>query len=335
MKTIVCCTVCIALTVLLMVDFEKEELPQIIEANKDLSPPIGAGPLVSIVWYKGIRRLPYKVFSSYREIQDIHYRLEYRGLKETSQSETWGFGKDDTLAFIYYSNKENSYRMTYFPFRIEGDIFYWPYGEDEKVAQILMSKGIWDEPWEYIDPCGRNYLNRKQELEQELGIYDKLKKIKQAEEILAGKGQLNQNEREFLSSCGLAKENLAKIVDFSIRAPSLNDILSELNERDVSESLIHAFAQLPKFIVEEYSDFVKSEYISAIGQYSEKYDDEGLNREEQIELFKVHQELNKQILDELKKRQDDFEKILQAVESQQNGRSREVRHSVGALPLGN
>jgi len=55
MKTVVYCAVCVILTILIMTFWgnsfsEKHENQIIVEADRDLNPPFGAGPLVSIVW---------------------------------------------------------------------------------------------------------------------------------------------------------------------------------------------------------------------------------------------------------------------------------------------
>ena len=102
-----------------------------------------------------------------------------------------------------------------------------------------------------------------------------------------------------------------------MRAEMLNDTLLQLNKNELSESIVHAFVQLPKFLIDDYGTSADPRYISTIRRFKKKYDDEGLNREEQIELFQAHQQLNKQILDELQRKQDNFERILQISNSQQ------------------
>jgi len=192
-----------------------------------------------------------------------------------------------------------------------------PYGKDKKIARILMNKERWDQPFDRIDPSGGNYLNKKEKVQEKLGIDDKYKEISQIEKSLADKEQKDQHERKLYNTCNLARKNLMAIVSFSVRAEVINDILSELNKNELNESLVHAFVQLPKFIAEDYSKLLQPEYIKMIRQFSEKYDEEGLTREEQVELFQAHQEINKQILDELYRIQDDFEEILQINESQE------------------
>jgi len=322
MKTVMYFVICVLLTILLMAylgnSFSKRhEVQRIVEAGKDLSRPFGAGPLVSIVWYKGWGQAPYKIFSDRKDIKDIHYRLKYIGLKSTAKNKVSDFEQRDILAFVYYSNKQDSYRMQYIPFKIDGDTFYWSYGEDKKVAQILMAKETWSPPPGYIDPSVRNYLDKKTEIEEELGIEYKLKKINQIKKSLSEKDQMNQHELEIFKTCDLAEKNLMGIVSLSARAEMLDDILSRLNQDELRESLVHAFVQLPEFIIKDYSKLLKPEYVRAIRQFSEKYDYEGLSREEQVELFHIHQELNGRILDELQRRQDDFERILQINESHQ------------------
>ncbi len=297
--------------------FSKKNEVQIIgEADKYLDRPFGAGPLVSIVWYKGSGRAPHKIFSNRREVKDIHYRLEYKGLKSTVGNKTSEFTHENLLAFVYYNNKKSSYRVRHVPFQIKDGVFYWPYGKDKKVAQILMSKEKWGQLFSHTDPSGRKYSNKEKIVQEKLEIDDKYKKINQIKKFLAEKDQMNQHELKLFNTCDLAKENLMKIASFSIRAETLNDILLRLNKNELSESLVHAFAQPPKSIIEDYSKLVKSEYIRGIRQFSEKYDDEGLSRKEQVKLFQAYQELNKQILDELQRRQDELERILQIMKPQ-------------------
>ena len=321
MRIIRYCAVCVILTALIMTFWgnifsENSEVQTIVKADRDLNPPFGAGPLVSIVWYKALNSKPYKIFSNQRDIKDIHYYLEYKGLKSTAQNKTLDISKENTLAFVYYSNKKNSYRMRYVPFQIVDGVFCWPYGKDKKTAEILMNKERWEQSFDHIDPSGRNYLNKKKKVQEKLGVDAKYKKINQIRRSLADKEQKDQHELKLFNTCDLAKQNLMAIVSFSMQEETLNDILLELNKNELSESIVHAFVQLPKFITEDYSKFVKPEYIKIIRQFSEKYDDEGLSREEQVELFQAHQEINKQILDELQRIQDDFEEILQIKESQ-------------------
>ena len=179
-----------------------------------------------------------------------------------------------------------------------------------------MSKEKWGQLFSHTDPSGRKYSNKEKIVQEKLEIDDKYKKINQIKKFLAEKDQMNQHELKLFNTCDLAKENLMKIASFSIRAETLNDILLRLNKNELSESLVHAFAQPPKSIIEDYSKLVKSEYIRGIRQFSEKYDDEGLSRKEQVKLFQAYQELNKQILDELQRRQDELERILQIMKPQ-------------------
>lgn len=318
MKTLIYCAICIILAVLLTAYLgnsfsKKHEVQRIVEADIDLSPPFGAGPLVSIVWYKDLGRDPHKIFSSHKDIEDIRYRLEYKGLKSIAKSKALDSAQENILAFVYYSNKENSYRMQYVPFQIKDGVFYWPYGRDKKIAQILMNT----ERWSQTCPKGKMYLNENKKIEEKFRIDKKYKKISQIKKSLAKKDQMDQHELKLFNTCDLAKKNLMKMVSFYMRAEMLNDTLLQLNKNELSESLVHAFVQLPKFIIEDYSNLIKPEYIRIIRQYSEKYDDKGLNHEEQIELFQTHQKLNKQILGELQRRQDNFERILQINDSQQ------------------
>ncbi|MCX6827625.1 MAG: hypothetical protein NTV06_10245, partial [candidate division Zixibacteria bacterium] len=130
MKTVICCAVCVVLTVATMIYlensfFKKREVQRIVEADKDLSPPFGAGPLVSVVWYKGMMWTPYKIFSNYRDIEDIQYRMQYKLSESTVENKTLAFTQEDRLAFVYYTDKEESYWMMYVPFRVEEGVFYW------------------------------------------------------------------------------------------------------------------------------------------------------------------------------------------------------------------
>jgi len=315
MKTVICCAVCVVLTVATMIYlensfFKKREVQRIVEADKDLSPPFGAGPLVSVVWYKGTKQAPYKIFSYHRDIENIRYRLQYKGAMPTANNQVSDFARENRLAFVYYSDKENSYRMTYIPFRIENDVFYWPYGEDKKIARILMSKEKWDQPFDHIDPSGIEYLSKEKKIEEKLGIEDKNEKINRIRKPLALKDQMEPNELALFETCNSAQQNLEEIVGFSLRAELFNDFLLELNKNELSEKLVHAFVRLPAGVVEDYSGVIKPEFVERIREFSKKYNDEGLNREEQIELFQIHQKINKQILDELQRRQDDIERIL-------------------------
>ena len=321
MKTVICCTVCVILTVLTMIYlensfFKKQEVQRIVQADKDLGTPYGAGaePLVSIVWYKGIMRAPYKIFSSHREIEDIYYRMQYKLSESAVKNKTLDFTQEDKLAFVYYSNEENSFWMMYVPFRIEEGVFYWPYGSDKKIARILISKEKWGGLSDYIDPNYIEYLNKEKKIEEKLGIEDKNEKINRIRKPLALKDQMEPSERALLETCNSAQQNLRKIAGFSWTAEVINDFLLELNENELDEKLVHAFVRLPAGVVEDYSGVIKPEFVERIREFSKKYDDEGLNREEQIELFRIHREINKQILDELRRRQQDFERILQITE---------------------
>ncbi len=121
---------------------------------------------------------------------------------------------------------------------------------------------------------------------------------------------MNQQELKLFDTCDMAKQNLRELVGFSLRAEALNRFLLKLNKAQLRESLVYAFVQLPGSVIERYSEMVKPEDVMEIKHLGEKYDDEGLSRKEQIELFQLHQKLNKQILDELQRKQDDFERIL-------------------------
>ena len=318
MKTLIYCAVCVILAVLLTTYLgnsisKKHEVQRIIEAGKDLSPPFGAGPLVSIVWYKNWGRYPHKIFSRHEDMNDISYRLEYKGQKSTAKHKALDSDQENILAFVYYSSKENSYRMQYIPFQIKDDEFYWPYGKDKKIAQILMDKERWDQSW----PQGKMYLNKNKRIEKKFGIAEKFEEINQIRESIVKKGQMNQQDLKLFNTCDSAKQNLMEMSSFYMRAEMLNDTLLQLNKNELSESIVHAFVQLPKFLIDDYGTLADPRYISTIRRFRKKYDDEGLNREEQIELFQAHQQLNKQILDELQRKQDNFERILQISNSQQ------------------
>ena len=291
--------------------FSKEdEVQRIVEADKELHQPYGAGALVSIVWYEGFRDTPYKVFATHREIEDIRYRLEYKGLKSTVKNEALDLSQGDMLSFVYYSNKKDDYRMRYIPFKIEDGVFCWPYGEDKRLAQILMNKEIWDQSLQHSKLRMQRYEDNKKEIREKLGINEKSKMISKIEEALAEKNQKSQHEIELLDTCKKAKRNLLDLVGFSTQAEALQSILLELNEGELSENLVHAFVELPKHTIKDYGKAINPEYITRLKHFSEKYDEEGLDRKEQIELFQVHQKINKQILDELQRRQDDFERTL-------------------------
>jgi hypothetical protein len=92
----------------------------------------------------------------------------------------------------------------------------------------------------------------------------------------------------------------------------------ELTENEVSEAILHSFVQLPASFLCDYGNIIKPEYVERLRQLGEKYEDEGLSRKEQIELFQIRQNINSKILDELQKRQEDFDKILQ-LDSEQKG----------------
>ena len=321
MKTVVYCAICVILTVLITAYWgnsfsEKHENQIIVEADKDLSPPFGAGPLVSIVWYKGNAHNPYKLISNSKHIDDILYRLQYKGNKEGSSTVQKPVSPDakNLLAFVYYRPKEDSYRMRYIPFEIKDNIFYWEYGEDKKVAQILQESEIWNrdlhEPSRVID----EHLAKEKKAKEKYNIEKKQETINQVKEALADRDETEN--RDILKTCKLANQNLLEIESFAIRQEVLDEITSDLDTDDLKESVIHAFAQVHKWMLDEkYA--IDSKHISTIEQFNQKYDDEGLDRDEQLKLFELHQLINKQILDELHRIQDDFEEILQINESQQ------------------
>lgn len=316
MKTFIYSVVCIIVTGLTMIYVgdrfsKKQEVQRIVEMDKELNPPpYGAGPLVSIVWYKGMLWTPYKIFTNYREIEDIQYRLQYKSLESTVKDKPTDFTHEDKLAFVYYCDKENSFWMMYVPFRIEDNVFYWPYGEDKKIARLLISKEEWNSPFDYIDPSGMTYLSKKREIEEKLSIEEKDEKINRIRKPLALKDHRTPSEASLLETCNSAQQNLSDIVGFFLTAKAIDDMLLELNEKELSEKLVHAFAQVPRFISEDFGNAIKPESVERLRQFGKKYDDEGLNREEQIELFQLRKEINNQILDELQKRQDKFERIL-------------------------
>ncbi len=167
--------------------FKQPNVQRIVEADKDLSRPFGAGPLVSIVWYKGPGQTPHKIFANCRVIKDIRHRLEYKGIKSTEKNKTLDFAQDDILSFVYYSKNKDDYRMAYIPFKIEDGIFYWPYGEDKKVAQMLMNKEKWDQHFFHIGSWGVDYLKEEKVVQEKLGMRGKLKKISQIKNSLAKK----------------------------------------------------------------------------------------------------------------------------------------------------
>lgn len=322
MKTVVYCAVCIIATYSVMAIWEncfsdEDEVQRIVEAGKGLNHPHRAGQLVSIVWYKGFRRIPHKVFATQREMEDIQTRLEYKTSKSEMNNETLDFSQEDMLSFVYYSNKKDDFQMRYIPFKIEDGIFYWPYGEDKRLAQILINKEIWDQSFFQISQRAQKYEDDKKEIRKKLGIDDKYKMIGQITMTLIEKGQKSQREIELLDTCKKAKRNLLDLVGYYTSEVTLKDILLELNKGELSESLVHAFVELPKPIIEKYSKSIKPEYIMRVEHFNIKYAEEGLDRKEQIELFQVRQKINKQILDELQRRQDDFERLLKTNEFNQ------------------
>ncbi|MCK5611610.1 hypothetical protein KAR91_57600 [Candidatus Pacearchaeota archaeon] len=322
MKTVVFCIVCIILTILVMVilgnGFSKEdEVQRIVEAGKELNPPYGAGPLVSIVWYKGSGQLPHKIFATSRDIEDIRYRLEYKGAKSTAKNETLDFAQGDRLSFVYYGNDKDKYRVKYVPFKIEDGIFYWPYGEDKKVAQILINKENWEKSFPPTDPSMNNIFDKQKEMWKKPGIADKSKMISKIEETLPERKQMNQDEIKLSDICKKAKRNILDLVGYYTSEVTLNDILLELEKNDMYENLVHSFTELPKSMIEKYGKSIKPEYISRVKHFSKKFYEEGLDRKEQVELFQIRQKINKQIIDELQRRQDDFERVLKINESNQ------------------
>jgi hypothetical protein len=240
--------------------------------------------------------------------------MQYKSSESTVKNKISDFTQEDKLAFVYYTDKEDSYWMMYIPFRIEEGVFCWPYGRDKKIARILINKEKWDQSFDYIDPISGKYMNDKKKIEEKLGIEDKNEKINRIRKPLALKDQMEPNELALLETCNSAQQNLEEIVGFSLHAELFNDFLLELNKNELSESLVHAFVRLPAGVAEDYSGVIKPEFVERIREFSKKYADEGLNHEEQIELFQIHQEINKQILDELQRRQRDFERILQITE---------------------
>ena len=323
MKTVVCCVACVILTMLVMAFMEdgfseEGDARRIVEAGKYLNHPHGAGQLVSIVWYKGFQRIPHKVFASSREISDVQCRLEYKTSKTEMKNETLDLSQGDMLTFVYYSNKKDDFRMRYIPFKIEDGIFYWPYGEDKRLAQILMNKETWEESFVYIDPSGENFLAEQNTIRKKLEIDDKQEIINQIEKALTEKDKKSQDEIRLLDTCKQAKRNLLELVSYSMQTEVLNSILLELNDGELRERTVHAFIELPKSMIEKYGKSIKPEYIRRIEDFNKKYDEEGLDHKEQIELFQVHQKINKQILDEVQRRQDDFERILKPKQSQTN-----------------
>lgn len=320
MKTFVYCAVCIVATYSVMAIWEncfsdENEIQRIAEAGKVLNPPYGAGPLVSIVWYKGSGQLPHKIFATSRDIKNIHHRLEYKTSTSIAKNKAFDLSQEDMLSFVYYSSKKDDYRMRYIPFKIEDGVFYWPYGEDKRLAQILMNKEKWEESFLHIDPSGIKYLGNKKTIREKLGIAEKSKVISQVEKALPERAEMDEHEIELSDTCDLARGNLMALVSFSMQAEAINSILSELNEGELYESLIHAFVELPKHTIKDYGKSIKPEYIRRIEHFNKKYAEEGLDRKEQVELFQVHQNINKQILDELQSRQNDFERILKTNES--------------------
>jgi hypothetical protein len=254
---------------------------------------------------------PYKLFSNYEEIESIQYRLQYKGLKSEVNNNS-DFAHRDLMAFVYYNNEENRYRMRYLPFRIEDGIFYWPYGKDKKVARILLNKEKWDSSFEkhYLEP-----LKTKEKDREQFDITTKDEKINQIRKSLAVKDQLQPNERELLDTCELARQNLLAIASFFQNKEVIDRFLLELKEKEVSEAIVHSFVQLPASFISDYGNVISPEYVEQLRQFAEKYEDEGLSREEQIELFQTRQKINVQILDELQRRQKEFESILQTTAS--------------------
>ena len=104
----------------------------------------------------------------------------------------------------------------------------------------------------------------------------------------------------------MANQNLLEIVGFATTREVLGDVILELETRDMKESIIHAFAQVYKWMLNK-KNVIDPEYISDLEDFNQKYDDVGLNREEQLKLLEIRQEINRQVLDELFKKQDDFE----------------------------
>lgn len=322
MKTIINYVACVIITALivfcLMVYLsEKDQKKQIVEqvtaANRQLTPPYGTeGPLVSIVWYKDMLLVPYKIFSDYRDIGNISYRLSNKGLQSNIDRKAVFNNSEDRLAFVYYSDRENSYRMAYLPFRIEGDIFYWPYGEDKKIARMLLEKERWGVP-DYTDPWAHadrfSKINKK--VEEKLSLKEQNEKIDQIRKPLAVKDTLTAEERSLLETCDAALRNLLEIKSYACGIEGINDLLRELNEMDLWENIVDSFAQIPKSTKENYGPVITPEAAEKIRQFSEKYNEEGLTREEQKELLQIRQEIDKKILDELQRRQEDFNRILQ------------------------
>lgn len=322
-KTIICCVICIIITVAITnhlnsSHLDEEPIPVIAEADRHLDPPFGAGPLVSIVWYKGTSRNPYKLISNSRQIDDIHYRLQYKGNKEGISAIQKPVSSDtkNLLAFVYNRPKEDSYRMRYIRFEIKDNIFYWKYGQDKKVAQILQESEIWNrdlhEPSRVIDERSA----KEKKAKEKYSIENKRKIINQIKKTLPDKDAISDHDKDILNTCKLAKRNILEIVGFATSQEVIDEVISELETNDLKESTIHAFAQVPKWMLDK-KNIINPKHIRAIEQLSQRYDNNGLNRDEQRKLFKIHQIINKQILAELLRKQEDFEKILKTNESNQ------------------
>lgn len=322
-KTIICCVICIIITVAITnhlnsSHLDEEPIPVIAEADRHLDPPFGAGPLVSIVWYKGTSRNPYKLISNSRQIDDIHYRLQYKGNKEGISAIQKPVSSDtkNLLAFVYNRPKEDSYRMRYIRFEIKDNIFYWKYGEDKKVAQILLESEIWNEDLHWSSKRMDNRFVKEEIVKGKYDIARKREAINKIAESLTGKAEINDKEREILNTCQLAKRNILEIVGFATSQEVIDEVISELETNDLKESTIHAFAQVHKWMLDK-KNIINPKHIRAIEQLSQRYDNNGLNRDEQRKLFEIHQIINKQILAELLRKQEDFEKILKTNESNQ------------------
>lgn len=324
-KTIICCVICIivAIAIINYLDNrppEDESIPMFSEANRELNPPYGAGPLVSIVWYKGKTDSPYKLICNSRQIDDIHYRLQYKGGKEESSAVQKVVGPDskNLLAFVYYRPKEDSYRMRYIRFEIKDNIFYWKYGEDKKVAQILLESEIWDIDLHWSSKKVDDRRAKENIAKEKYNLEKKYKIISQIKKTLPDKDMMSDQDRDILNICKSARQNLLQIESLAISQEVFDEVISELETSDLKESTMHAFARVSKWMLER-KDIIDSKYIRALEQLNQKYDDVGLDREEQLKLFEIHQKINEQILTELLKKQDDFERILKINESNQRG----------------
>ena len=315
-KTIICCVICIISTVVITNHLnssrsDEQPIPVVSEANRVLDPP-GASPLVSIVWYKGNKYNPYKLISNSKQIDNIHYRLQYKGNKEGNLTIHNPISSDakNLLAFVYYRPKEDSYRMRYIPFEIKDNIFHWKYGEDKKVAQILLESEIWNKDLYWSAKKIDDRLAKEKKAREKYNIENRRKIISQIKKTVPDKNAMSDRDKDILNTCKLASQILFEIESFAVSQEVLDEIVLNFGTIDLPESSVHAYAQIHKWMLDK-KNIIDSKHISAIEQLEQKYNDTGLNRDEQRTLFEIHQMINKQVLDDLLKQQNDFERILE------------------------